>query len=91
MLQREVLKKGFELHVMQRNPHLVLLDTQYYQSHIRPVMAKWVLLWLYKNFVGNVNVSKEVLLAYLQGMQYDFDTSLMNLFQVNMLKRTEMR
>ena len=64
---REVINKGYELHAMQRNPHLVLLDLQFYHFAIKPVITKWSALWLYKNFVGQVNVDLEVILAYISG------------------------
>merc|ERR1712137_684440 len=34
-------------------------------------MARWVLLWLLKNFVGDVQVGTETLLQYLQGQQIE--------------------
>ena len=35
-------------------PHLVLLDSAFYHEHMRSAVATWALLWLRKNFVGEV-------------------------------------
>jgi hypothetical protein len=64
---RIIIEEGLQQHAMQRHPHLVVLDPEFYHQKMKPVIAKWVLLWLYKHFVGQVNVDNEILLAYLQG------------------------
>ena len=62
-----VIKEGYACHALQKNPHLVLLSPSFYEKKLKPLMAKWALLWLYRFFVGTVQVSYESLLAYLQG------------------------
>merc|ERR1712137_1147986 len=63
----KVIAHGYEIHALQKTPHLVLLSPLFYQEQMRNVVAKWVLLWLYTHFVGTVNVSTSILLQYLQG------------------------
>lgn len=46
-LQR-VVEAGIDSYAIQRNPHLVLLSTQWYRAELRPVVAQWAVLWLLK-------------------------------------------
>ena len=62
---RAAVEKGYQKHQMQRRPHLVLLDFNYYHSNLKPIMARWVLLWLLRQFVGKVTVSYNHLLQYM--------------------------
>ena len=41
-----VLDEGYRLRALQRSPHVILLNNQYYQSDIKPVLAQWCVLWL---------------------------------------------
>lgn len=43
-----VLKEGFDICALQREPHLVLLDTGFYHHRIKEVMLRWSLVWLWK-------------------------------------------
>jgi hypothetical protein len=70
------LDSGYERHTLQCNPHLVLLDLEWYDKELRPILSKWTLLWLYNNFIGAVNVDKEVLLDYIQGINVENITKL---------------
>eukprot|EP00937_MAST-01D_sp_MAST-1D-sp2_P005839 g5839.t1 len=47
---QRALARGKEARRMQTVPHMVLLDDEFYREHIRPAVAKWVLLWLHQNF-----------------------------------------
>jgi hypothetical protein len=63
----DAIAEGYATHALQRNPHLVLLDHQFYERRILPVVARWMLIWLHDHFSGRVGVGNEVLLAYLGG------------------------
>eukprot|EP01061_Rhynchopus_euleeides_P007779 TRINITY_DN1682_c1_g1_i2.p1 TRINITY_DN1682_c1_g1~~TRINITY_DN1682_c1_g1_i2.p1 ORF type:complete len:3842 (+),score=1703.90 TRINITY_DN1682_c1_g1_i2:1018-11526(+) len=43
---RAVLHKGCGQDALQTTPHLVLLDTEFYHTSLKPVMARWAALWL---------------------------------------------
>merc|ERR1712137_350933 len=40
----QVIEEGYELHALQKMPHLVLLNPLFYHERMQPVMARWVLL-----------------------------------------------
>ena len=61
----QVIEDGYACHALQRTPHLVLLDVEYYRSSLQPLLAKWALLWLHDNFVGVCACSNSQLLAYM--------------------------
>jgi hypothetical protein len=42
----EVIKQGVALKYMQHTPHLVLLNKHFYHKEIKPIMARWQLLYL---------------------------------------------
>jgi hypothetical protein len=41
-----LFEEGFSKRYMQRNPHVVLLNGEFYHSHIKHVVAQWVVLHL---------------------------------------------
>ena len=43
---RAVVERGFELKVLQRSPHLVLLEKAFYHEHMEPILARRLLLHL---------------------------------------------
>eukprot|EP00966_Prymnesium_polylepis_P000904 20378-Prymnesium_polylepis.2 len=45
---RRVIAGGLEPSVkaLQRSPHLVLLNVEWYHEKMKPVMAQWMQLWL---------------------------------------------
>ena len=52
---------------LQRTPHLVLLNVDYYHQDLKPVLARWALLWLAKEGLVVDPTTEPQLLAYLQG------------------------
>ena len=62
---QDAIEGGYNTHRMQRRPHLVLLDFNFYHSKLKPILARWVLLWLMKQFVGRISVPVTSLLKYL--------------------------
>ncbi len=43
---KEVIIEGYKQRALQRNPHIVLLNPDYYHKFIKPIVAQWALLWL---------------------------------------------
>eukprot|EP01012_Entosiphon_sulcatum_P024255 TRINITY_DN29428_c0_g1_i1.p1 TRINITY_DN29428_c0_g1~~TRINITY_DN29428_c0_g1_i1.p1 ORF type:complete len:4234 (+),score=586.19 TRINITY_DN29428_c0_g1_i1:35-12736(+) len=64
---------GIEIHALQREPHPVLLDPNFYNEKLRHALAQWTLYWLRKHFSGVVAVTNEILLEYLEGDQATLD------------------
>ena len=56
------LDLGLDRHCIQRFPHVVLLDEKFYHQHIKPWIAKWVLLWLHVHFIHPLPCSVNPLL-----------------------------
>jgi len=81
----QCIEEGFKKHVLQRNPHLVLLDHQFYDTTMRPIMAKWALLWLHTHFIGKVEVNNQNLLLYIQGLPVDLDKNGLHPVEVGLL------
>lgn len=73
----EMVEHGKQSHKMQRNPHLVLLDPQFYHECLKPLTAKWMLLWLHRTMTDDITeqegITNGVLITYLTG----FSVSLM--------------
>ena len=51
---KAVIEDGYAKRALQRSPHLVLLNLEWYHEQMRPVMAKWMMLWLEANHVGGL-------------------------------------
>ena len=65
-----VVEYGKTNHKMQRNPHLVLLDTDFYHTVLKPKIAKWMLIWLHRaspECMTQFGVTNEVMLCYMNG------------------------
>jgi hypothetical protein len=43
---RRVIEDGYIHRALQRNPHIVLLNVDWYKSHLQPIMADWLFMWL---------------------------------------------
>ena len=50
---KKVVDEGFACKSLQKNPHIVLLDLDFYRLKMRPILTDWVILWLnYHHFSG---------------------------------------
>ena len=58
-----VIESGYAKRALQRSPHLVLLNVEWYHECMRPVMAQWMLLWLEANHVAGLG--SEQIEAYI--------------------------
>lgn len=43
---KTVINEGYKHRAMQRNPHIVLLNPEFYHKHLKPIIAQWAILWL---------------------------------------------
>lgn len=58
---------SYEKSYLQRSPHLILLNPEYYDTDLRPALARWAVLWLtLKGLTIDAQVEPAVL-AYLEG------------------------
>eukprot|EP01012_Entosiphon_sulcatum_P009332 TRINITY_DN1521_c0_g2_i1.p1 TRINITY_DN1521_c0_g2~~TRINITY_DN1521_c0_g2_i1.p1 ORF type:complete len:4962 (-),score=1074.52 TRINITY_DN1521_c0_g2_i1:73-14958(-) len=62
---RDVINEGYDLRALQRSPHLVLLDPEFYHSRLKPLLADWAILWLEAQQL--TNISLDMARRYLLG------------------------
>lgn len=43
-----VLRRGVKQHALQREPHVVLLDSSFYEDEMLPLLITWVQLWVFQ-------------------------------------------
>jgi hypothetical protein len=61
---RVVINKGYDLRALQRNPHIVLLNIEWYHSTLKPIMADWLYMWIETQHLGTV-LSEQMVKQYL--------------------------
>ncbi|GMF14309.1 unnamed protein product [Phytophthora lilii] len=62
-----VLDEGYASHTLQRFPHLVLLDMEFYESRMLPLLSQIAIEWLLKLFrMGKMEVSVDRIKYYLE-------------------------
>eukprot|EP01050_Picozoa_sp_SAG11_P001544 SAG11_NODE_68_length_18649_cov_29.058005_1_plen_99_part_10 len=50
----QAIEDGYERLALQRCPHLILLSNRYYAEKLRPILVRWLSLWLeMKSSPGN--------------------------------------
>jgi hypothetical protein len=42
----KVIAEGYDLHALQRVPHLILLDREFYEAKLKPVLVELTISWL---------------------------------------------
>lgn len=55
-----VLTEGYNVKALQRLPHVTLLNPQWYHTHLKPVMAEWIYLWLQKQHLHGISRQETV-------------------------------
>jgi len=59
---KQVIDDGHAKKLVQKTPHIVLLDRGYYNQLLKPLMARWMLIWMRHQ---SVRVADRVILAFL--------------------------
>ena len=59
------IDEGHESRALQRSPHLVLLNHDWYHCTVKPILAQWMLLWLGANQLSGCPDTH--IIAYLTG------------------------
>jgi hypothetical protein len=60
------IEEGYDKRALQRSPHLVLLNIEFYVEKLRPLMAQWMNLWLAANQLAG-GLTPAMITAYLTG------------------------
>ena len=61
----KIIEEGYACRALQRSPHLVLLNVEWYHTAMRPVLARWMLLWLEANHISGLTSAQ--IEAYISG------------------------
>eukprot|EP00466_Bigelowiella_natans_P012371 jgi/Bigna1/86051/estExt_fgenesh1_pg.C_70337 len=62
----EAMKEGFQSHALQALPHLILLNTKFYHSRLKPLLADWLVLWFQQGSMqGGKDITGEDIRCYL--------------------------
>jgi hypothetical protein len=69
-----VLKRGMELKFIQHIPHLVLLNAEFYHSDLKPLLIKWMVLWI--DSLSHSNLSSKSVLDFLSNEKRDISSKL---------------
>ena len=65
-----VIEQGAAARVLQRTPHIILLNKSFYDSQLRPLLARWLLLYLNTKQMGGIN-DEQILSFILNGPRAD--------------------
>ena len=61
---REKIDEGYEKRALQRLPHLVLLNVDYYHAALKPLLAEWAFYWLQKHHL--IGLSRDEALTFVR-------------------------
>jgi hypothetical protein len=53
-----VIQEGYKTRALQRNPHIVLLNPDWYHEVMKPIIADWTYLWLEAQHMANIRESE---------------------------------
>ena len=62
---KEAIDEGAKVKALQLQPHLVLLDRQFYDDELKPLLADWQTLFLTQHPIGPKGRPREDVMAYL--------------------------
>jgi len=51
----EAIETGYQKKALQRLPHITMLNHDYYDEEVKPIMAEWAYLWLQKMHLHGVD------------------------------------
>ena len=54
---REIISLGRKQNVLQSNPHFVLADDHFYHNQMKPLLVRWMYLWLAEKQRGTGKVN----------------------------------
>jgi hypothetical protein len=49
------MRQGYATRALQKNPHCILLNADWYHSTMKPILADWAHLWLEANHVAGIS------------------------------------
>lgn len=63
-LLKNTILEGYNIRALQRNPHIVLLNIEWYHTILKPIIANWLYMWIETQHLGNINenIIKEYIL-----------------------------
>lgn len=70
-----VIQKGIDERHLQRLPHIILLNPDFYDEYLKPLLAEWAYLWLQKQHLHGID-HMEAIRYMLEGGAAKSDTSI---------------
>ena len=61
------IEEGVSIRALQKTPHIILLNPDWYHETMKPAVADWVMIWLEKQSVGKSGLSSETIKSYILG------------------------
>ena len=55
-----VVQEGIDNRHLQRLPHITLLNIEYYNMALKPLLAEWAYLWLQKQHLYGINKDESI-------------------------------
>eukprot|EP01060_Flectonema_neradi_P040006 TRINITY_DN8997_c1_g1_i1.p1 TRINITY_DN8997_c1_g1~~TRINITY_DN8997_c1_g1_i1.p1 ORF type:complete len:4144 (+),score=716.08 TRINITY_DN8997_c1_g1_i1:58-12489(+) len=62
---QNIISMGCKSNALQTSPHLVLLDTSFYHSELKPIFARWSTIWLIRFMTSGI--SPDVITSFICG------------------------
>ena len=72
---QDVLDQGVRMKFVQMVPHLVILSRNFYKDHLKPLLAKWLLLWLNAKGLARSRIDEDEALNYLMRKKMNVDAA----------------
>lgn len=79
LIQYTILE-GFNIRALQKNPHIVLLNLEWYHSILKPIIADWLFMWIETQHIGTI--SEEIIKKYiLEGSSHELNIEITNIIE----------
>jgi hypothetical protein len=63
---KDVIQEGYKQRALQKNPHIVLLNPDWYHENMKPIMVDWIHLWLEAQHLSGIS-EEDIKLYVLEG------------------------
>eukprot|EP01050_Picozoa_sp_SAG11_P001055 SAG11_NODE_43_length_20795_cov_11.860456_3_plen_1106_part_00 len=57
-LIKSAIDVGFSSKLVQKTPHIVILDQNFYHSELRPLLSRWIIFWLKESKLRELSFDK---------------------------------
>lgn len=61
---KQCVSQGYDIRALQRNPHIVLLNDEWYDVELKPILAEWLFMYIQSQHISG-GLSESEILEYL--------------------------